>query len=324
MELVERLLKGDRKACARLITIVENCSPEAKAALSGIYPHTGKAYIIGVTGPPGVGKSTLVDKITKELRSRGKTVGIIAIDPSSPFTGGAILGDRIRMQDKCTDEGVFIRSMATRGHLGGLARATIDTVKILDAFGKDFIIIETVGTGQAEVDIVSVADTTVVATAPGLGDEIQAIKAGILEIADIIVVNKADLPGSDKTVIQLESAVRLDQSGKSWKTPVIKTSAETNSGTDELLNAIEKHEKYLRETKLFEEHRRQRCRAEILEYVNRKLSDYVMKKMERENIEKLVEEVADRKIAPLIAADKIFATIGETKREARKCSKKKM
>lgn len=324
MELVEQLLEGDRKACAKLITIVENCAPEAEEVLSEIYPHTGKAYIIGVTGPPGVGKSTLVDKITKELRNRGKTVGIIGIDPSSPFTGGAILGDRIRMQDRCTDEGVFIRSMATRGHLGGLARATIDAVKVLDAFGKDFIIIETVGAGQAEVDIVRVADTIIVIMAPGLGDEIQAIKAGILEIADIIAVNKADLPGSDKTMIQLESAMRLNQSEKAWRPPVIKTIAETNTGTAELLSAIEKHEKYLRDTDLFEENRKQRCRSEILEYVNRKLSDYIMKKLEREEIEKIVEEVVERKIAPNIAANKIFATIGESKREEKTCSIKKM
>jgi LAO/AO transport system kinase len=313
MELVEKLLKGDKKACAKLITIVENSAPEAEVVLSKIYPYTGRAYIIGLTGPPGVGKSTLVDKIAKELRRRGKTIGIIAIDPSSPFTGGAFLGDRIRMQDRCTDEGVFIRSMATRGHLGGLARATIDAVKILDASGKDFIVIETVGAGQAEVDIVRVADTVVVILAPGLGDEIQAIKAGIIEIADIIVVNKADLPGADKTVIQLESVLKLNQSLslRAWRVPVIKTIAETNIGILELLDAIEKHEKYLKETKLFEENRKQRCRSEILEYVYRKLSDYILKKLDEGEIEKLVEEVMLRRIAPNIAANKIFERLKE-------------
>ena len=209
-ELVSGALSGSVRALAKLITLVENEMPGAVEALQQLYPRTGHAYIVGITGPPGSGKSTLTDKITKELRKKGYTVGIVAVDPTSPFSGGALLGDRLRMQDITNDEGVFVRSMATRGTLGGLSKATADTVKILDAFGKDFILIETVGVGQDEVDIVKTADTTLLISVPGLGDEIQALKAGIMEIGDIFVVNKSDREGADRLVTELSLMLDLN------------------------------------------------------------------------------------------------------------------
>src|SRR5262245_55127195 len=208
-EQVEAVLKGSRRALAKLLTLIENRHPDAQAALAELYPHTGKAWIVGVTGAPGTGKSSLVNALTKVLREQGKTVAIVAVDPTSPFSGGAILGDRIRMNDLSGDKGVFIRSMATRGSLGGVASATRDVVRVLDAAGFDYVLVETVGAGQSEVDIVRTAYTTLVIEAPGLGDDVQAIKAGILEIADILVVNKADRSGADQTVRSLKAMLEL-------------------------------------------------------------------------------------------------------------------
>ncbi len=235
MDLVDRLLAGDRRAVARLISLVENGAPESREALAALFPHTGHAHIVGITGSPGSGKSTLVNQLAKVFRRQGATVGIVAVDPTSPFSGGAILGDRIRMQDLCGDPGVFIRSMATRGALGGLARATSDVVKVLDAFGKDVILVETVGVGQDEVDIAKAAHTTIVVEAPGMGDDIQAIKAGVMEIADILVVNKADREGAERTVAALE--MMLDLNGHpacGWQTPVLKTVATQDEGIADL------------------------------------------------------------------------------------------
>ena len=210
-ELIEKMLEGDKKATARLITLVENDEGKAREIVKKIYPYTGKAYIVGITGPPGSGKSTLLDKLIKQVRSEGLIVGVIAIDPTSPFTGGALLGDRIRMQRHSTDPSVFIRSMATRGSLGGLAKATNDAIKILDAYGCDVIFVETVGVGQTEVDIVKTADTVVLVTIPGLGDDIQVIKAGLVEIADIFVVNKAEREETDKTCLLYTSPSPRDR-----------------------------------------------------------------------------------------------------------------
>ena len=266
-KLVQDLLKGSRRALARMLTIVENERPEMQAFLSQLFPHTGKAWVVGVTGAPGTGKSSLVNALAKIFRAQEKTVGIIAVDPTSPFSGGAILGDRIRMTDLAGDKGVFIRSMATRGSLGGLARATRDAVRVMDAAGFDIIIVETVGAGQSEVDIVRTADTTLVIEAPGLGDEIQAIKAGILEIADIIVVNKADRVGADQAVRSLRAMLELghpaareqfishhgqmmtvetpatqdDEQSILWIPPVLKASARKNEGLEELVAQIDAH-----------------------------------------------------------------------------------
>jgi LAO/AO transport system kinase len=298
-ELVNDAISGSVRALAKLITMVENEMPEALEALRRLYPQTGKAYIIGITGPPGSGKSTLTDKITKELRKQNFTVGIIAVDPTSPFTGGALLGDRLRMQDITSDEGVFVRSMATRGTLGGLSRATADTIKVLDAFGKDFIIIETVGVGQDEVDIVRTADTTLLISVPGLGDDIQALKAGIMEIGDIFVVNKADREGADRVVTELSLMLDLSPAKSAWRPPVIKTVGTLGEGIAELAEKILAHRKFLEEGEGLVKKRNIRAREEIINLIEKEISKYIHKMLKYDvSFDEVIDQVVARQKDP--------------------------
>ena len=244
--IAQRLLDGEKPALARLISWAENGDARFPEALAGVYGRVGKAWRTGVTGPPGAGKSTAVNEMARLLRASGKTVGILAVDPSSPFTGGALLGDRIRMEDRTLDEGVFIRSMASRGSHGGLARATVDACDVMDAYGFAELVIETVGVGQAEYDVMTATDTVVVVLCPGAGDGIQAMKSGLLEVADVLVVNKADMPGADRLMVDLDEAVHIRTAGKDvWTPPVVSCSAGTGEGVDRVLEAIGAHRKWL-------------------------------------------------------------------------------
>lgn len=305
-ELARGVLAGDHRSIARAITIVENDPAEAKKLIAKIYSHTGKAYIIGLTGPGGAGKSTLAEKIVREYRQRGKTVGVVAVDPSSPFTGGAFLGDRIRMQELTTDEGVFIRSMATRNYAGGIAKATKDAVKVLDAAGKDIVIVETAGAGQSEVEIIKVAQTIVVIYAPGLGDEIQAIKAGMMEIADIFVVNKADRENADKTVMDIQAMQQLSNKETGWNPPVLKTIALTGEGVPELIKNLEEHRRFLNQEKQ-QQRNLLRAENELVEAIREKITSSIIDNLKKQRkFDELVMKILDKKIDPTSAAEKLL------------------
>ena len=299
MNIVEGVLNNSRLALSKAITAVENEYDNAVEIMTAIYPHTGNAYVVGITGPPGAGKSTLTDKLAKEYRKRGKTVGIIAIDPTSPFSGGAILGDRIRMLDLTADEGIFVRSMATRGSLGGLSQKAGDAVKLMDAYGFDVIIVETVGVGQSEVDIVKTADTTMVVVIPGMGDDIQAIKAGILEIGDLFTINKADREGTDKLNIDIEMMLELNPEHVGWRPPINRTVASKCEGIEAVVDSIEEHKAYLIESGELSKIRKARIKNEVTAMLNDRVNRYIDKNVvATSEFDVLVEKLQVREIEP--------------------------
>ena len=304
--LSARVLDGDLRAVARAISLVEDEAPAGAELVRQIFPHTGRAYLIGITGAPGSGKSTLVDRLTAAIRTKGQTVGVVAVDPTSPFSGGAILGDRVRMQAHAGDAGVFIRSMATRGHLGGLARATGEAAVILDAAGRDIVIIETVGVGQDEIDIVRTADVSVVTLVPGAGDEVQALKAGIMEIADIFVVNKADREGADRTVASVEANLSLQTFAPgAWRPPILKTEATTGRGVPELLETIQQFRAHTAGSR----GARRRARAEyrLRELLAQRFVAHVERRVLNDGeFNRILDRIAAREIDPYTAVDDIM------------------
>lgn len=315
VEFVERVLAGNPAAVARAITRVEHGGPDARDIIRAIFSHSGRGYVVGVTGAPGTGKSTLVNELAKEFRRRGRRVGIIAVDPSSPFSGGAILGDRLRMQD-LSGTGVFIRSMAARGHVGGLALGVADAVTVLDAAGYNMILVETVGAGQGEVEIAKNADTTIVIEAPGLGDDVQAIKAGIIEIADVLIVNKSDRDGAEATAAALEASLSLSidafatesgGAGSKWRPPVLKASALKGEGIEQVANAIEEHMRFIQANGLWAERRRARVQGELMRRVERELIARALSRLPSGRLDDLVDRVAARDIDFYSATDQILS-----------------
>jgi LAO/AO transport system kinase len=310
--LAQKVLAGDRRAVARAISMVEDGSAGLPALSEALYPSTGRAHTVGLTGSPGVGKSSLAEQLLRAARSRDRAIAVLAIDPTSPFTGGALLGDRLRMQAHATDPGVFIRSMATRGHLGGMALAAPEAIRILDASGKEVIIVETVGVGQAEVEVATATDTTLVVLAPGWGDYVQVAKAGILEIADVFVVNKADKEGADDAVRELKNMLRMGPKME-WTPPIVKTSTVTGEGVDDLWEAIQGHRKHQEATGDLADRRRRRIVEEVKSMVAFQLRERTSDLLAGE-AEALIKDLDERRIDPYAAADSLVDSIVRTSR----------
>jgi LAO/AO transport system kinase len=314
-ELVAAVREGDRRGLGRLISLVEDASPQLREAMALLAPLGGKAQVVGLTGSPGVGKSTSTAALVRSYRERGKRVGVLAVDPSSPFTGGALLGDRVRMQDHATDEGVFIRSMASRGHLGGLSWATPQALRVLDAAGFDVVLVETVGVGQAEVEIASLADSTLVLVAPGMGDAIQAAKAGILEVADVFVVNKADRDGAEQTYRELKQMLQLGSSnvtGGGWKPPVVRTVASRQEGVGEVVEALEKHREWMERSGELVRRRHARACAEIEAIAVTALRERMGDLRGAAAMDKLAADVVTGQLDPYTAADRLVEGVADS------------
>ncbi|HTZ95014.1 MAG TPA: methylmalonyl Co-A mutase-associated GTPase MeaB [Terriglobales bacterium] len=310
---LDRLHGGDARALARAISMVENRSSGSSELLKAVFPKTGHARILGLTGAPGAGKSTLVDQLAKHYRKHHRTVGIIAVDPTSPYTGGAILGDRIRMQDHFADPGIYIRSMATRGSLGGLARATADVATVLDAAGRDLIMIETVGVGQDEVDIVRLADITIVILVPGMGDDVQSIKAGIMEIADIFVINKSDREGADRVEKEIRALQSLATRNDRWTPPIVKTVASEGKGIAKLATAIADYEAYLQKENLVLQHKAHNWQDRLIEMLRDTLMEKAREHLGNGNVARYAAEVAEHKRDPYTLVEEIVGKLSHTK-----------
>jgi len=314
--LAQRLLDGDRRALARAITLVEDDRPEGWELVKEVYPHTGKAAVVGFTGPPGVGKSTLIGALTKAKREAGRTVGVLSVDPSSPFTKGALLGDRIRLTEHFLDQGVFIRSMANRGALGGLSEAALQAALLLDAAGREDVFVETVGVGQAEIDIIDHADTIVLVLMPGSGDSIQALKAGVMEIPDVIVINKADHPLTDTMVREIRGVLSLanlddrgeEEAAKRWRVPIVKTEANRGVGLDELVTRLDEHREHILAAGELEERRRRNLHNEVLAIATARMRRHLEEELSEDvEFKRLLEEVVERRLDPASAATTLLA-----------------